>query len=246
MLKTFAGGRLFGECYGQGTAWVLAFHGWMRSHRDFDEVLDGIEAIAVDLPGFGAAPSPPEGWSTAEYADWVAPVLDEMAPRPVVLGHSFGGRVAAHLAARHPDRIGALVLTGVPHLVRDGRAGPKPPPVFRLGKALYRRGLIGQDRMEAMRRRYGSADYRAAEGVMRDVLVKAVNETYGRQLAAYPGPVDLVWGQDDDAAPVGEAAAALEACADGRLVPLPGVGHLTPRQAPAALRAAILRHRPAS
>ena len=246
MLKTFAGGRLFGECYGQGAAWVLAFHGWMRSHRDFDEVLDGIEAIAVDLPGFGAAPSPPEGWSTAEYADWVAPVLDEMAPRPVVLGHSFGGRVAAHLAARHPDRIGALVLTGVPHLVRDGRAGPKPPPGFRLGKALYRRGLIGQDRMEAMRRRYGSADYRAAEGVMRDVLVKAVNETYGRQLAAYPGPVDLVWGQDDDAAPVGEAAAALEACADGRLVTLPGVGHLTPRQAPAALRAAILRHRPAS
>ena len=59
MLKTFAGGRLFGECYGQGTAWVLAFHGWMRSHRDFDEVLEGIEAIAVDLPGFGAAPAPP-------------------------------------------------------------------------------------------------------------------------------------------------------------------------------------------
>ena len=246
MLKTFAGGRLFGECYGQGAAWVLALHGWMRSHRDFDEVLEGVEAIAVDLPGFGAAPAPPEGWSTAEYADWVAPVLDELAPRPVVLGHSFGGRVAAQLAARHPDRIGALVLSGVPHLVADGRPGQKPPPGFRLGKALYRRGLIGQDRMEAMRRRYGSADYRAAEGVMRDVLVKAVNETYGQQLSAYPGPIDLVWGQDDDQAPLAEAAAAVEECADGRLVTLPGVGHLTPRQAPAALRAAILRHRPAS
>ncbi len=246
MLKTFAGGRLFGESYSQGVAWVLALHGWRRSHRDFDEVLVGIEAIAVDLPGFGAAPAPPEGWSTAEYADWVAPVLDEMVPRPVVLGHSFGGRVAAHLAARHPDRIGALVLSGVPHLVQDGRPAPKPAPGFRLGKALYRRGLIGQDRMEAVRRRYGSADYRAAEGVMRDVLVKAVNETYDRQLAAYPGPIDLVWGQNDDQAPPGDASAALAACADGRLVTLPDVGHLTPRQAPAALRAAILRHRPAS
>jgi pimeloyl-ACP methyl ester carboxylesterase len=173
-------------------------------------------------------------------------VLDEMVPRPVVLGHSFGGRVAAHLAARHPDRIGALVLSGVPHLVQDGRPAPKPAPGFRLGKALYRRGLIGQDRMEAVRRRYGSADYRAAEGVMRDVLVKAVNETYDRQLAAYPGPIDLVWGQNDDQAPPGDASAALAACADGRLVTLPDVGHLTPRQAPAALRAAILRHRPAS
>jgi pimeloyl-ACP methyl ester carboxylesterase len=244
MLKTFAGGRLFGESHGQGAAWVLALHGWMRSHRDFDEVLEGIDAIAVDLPGFGAAPAPSEAWSTAQYADWMAPVLEEMTPRPVLLGHSFGGRVAVHLAARHPDRIGALVLSAVPHLVRDGRPGPKPPPGFRLGKALYRRGLIGQNRMETMRRRYGSADYRAAEGVMRDVLVKAVNETYDRQLAAYPGPIELVWGEDDDQAPLAAASAAVEACVDGHLVTLPGVGHFTPSQAPAALRAAILRHRP--
>jgi pimeloyl-ACP methyl ester carboxylesterase len=244
VLKTYAGGRLFGESYGQGAPWVLALHGWMRSHRDFDVVLEGIEAIAVDLPGFGAAPAPREAWSTAQYADWVAPVLDEMNPRPVVLGHSFGGRVAAHLAARHPDQIGALVLSGVPQLVSDGRARPKPPPAFRLGKALYRHGLIGADRMEAVRRRYGSDDYRAAEGVMRDVLVKAVNEAYDRQLAAFPGPIELVWGQDDDQAPLTAASEALRACVDGHLVSLSGVGHFTPQQAPAALRAAILRHRP--
>jgi pimeloyl-ACP methyl ester carboxylesterase len=246
VLKTFAGGRLFGESYGRGQPWVLALHGWMRSHRDFDEVLEGIEAIAVDLPGFGAAPAPPEAWSTAQYASWVAPVLDGMTSETVVLGHSFGGRVAAHLCACHPDRIGALVLSGVPHLVSDGRARLKPPPAFRLGKALHRHGLIGAERMEAIRRRYGSADYRAADGVMRDVLVKAVNEAYDRQLAAFPGPVELVWGQDDDQAPLAAASEALRSCVDGRLISLSGVGHFTPQQAPAALRAAILRHRPGS
>ena len=251
VLKTFAGGRLFGGSYGEGVPWVLALHGWKRSHHDFDRVLDGIAAVAVDLPGFGAAPPPPEAWSTARYAEWLAPVLDEMSSEPVVLGHSFGGRVAAHLAANHPDRVGALVLSAVPRLVPDN-PGPdspaqrRPSLVFRLAKALYRHRLIGEDRMENLRRRHGSADYRAAEGVMRDVLVKAVNETYDRQLAAFPGPIELVWGERDDQAPVASAAAALNVCANGHLVTLPGVGHFTPQQAPFDLRAAVVRHRPAN
>jgi pimeloyl-ACP methyl ester carboxylesterase len=247
LLKTFAGGRLFGASYGEGRPWVLALHGWMRTHRDFDGLLDGLDAIAVDLPGFGAAPPPPEAWSTAQYAVWVSPILDEMAPRPVVLGHSFGGRVAAQLAAVHPDRIGALVLSAVPRLAPDGRDGDqrrRPALAFRVGKALYRTKLIGEDRMETLRRRYGSADYRAASGVMRDVLVKAVNETYDRQLAAYPGPIELVWGEQDDQAPVSVAEAAIKGRPDGHLVSLPGVGHFTPQRATAELREAVARHRP--
>ncbi|HSS10248.1 MAG TPA: alpha/beta hydrolase [Acidimicrobiales bacterium] len=246
VLKSFAGGRLFGASYGDGLPWVLALHGWMRTHRDFDGLFDGIDAIAVDLPGFGATPPPPEAWSTAQYAEWLAPLLDEMGPDPVILGHSFGGRVAVHLAATYPDRIGALVLSAVPRLVPDDTHRRRPALAFRVGQALRRTKLIGEDRMETIRHRYGSADYRAARGVMRDVLVKAVNETYGRQLAAFPGPIELVWGERDDVAPIAVAELALEACADGRLVSLPGVGHFTPQQAPDELRAAVTRHRSTS
>jgi pimeloyl-ACP methyl ester carboxylesterase len=246
MLKTFAGERLFGASYGDGRPWVLALHGWMRTHRDFDGLLDGIDAIAVDLPGFGATPPPPEAWSTGRYAEWLAPILDELSPQPVVLGHSFGGRVATHLAATDAERIGALVLTGVPGLAPVDRWRRHRSLAFRVGRALHRRGLIGEGRMERIRQRHGSADYRAATGVMRDVLVKAVNETYERQLAAFPGPIELVWGEEDDQAPIADAVAALDFCADGRMVSLPGIGHFTPQQAPEDLRSAIARHRPTS
>jgi pimeloyl-ACP methyl ester carboxylesterase len=243
MLKSFGGGSLFGASSGTGRPWVLALPGWSRTHRDFDAVLEGVDAIALDLPGFGAASPPPTAWSTREYAHHVAPVLDEMAPRAVVLGHSFGGRVAVHLGAEHADRIGALLLTGVP-LVRAA-AGRRSPLTFRLGRALHRRGVVGEARMEALRQRYGSSDYRAARGVMREVLVKAVNETYQVPLAAFPGPVELVWGDDDDQAPVEMAEAALASCVEGTLTRCPGVGHFVPLQAPEALRAALERHHPA-
>ncbi|HWG74236.1 MAG TPA: alpha/beta fold hydrolase [Acidimicrobiales bacterium] len=247
-LTTFAGGRLFGVRHGHDRPWVLALHGWQRSHGDFASVLESLDAVALDLPGFGAAPEPPAGWSPADYANWVAPVLDELAERPVVLGHSFGGRVAVHLAATHGARVGAVVLTGVPLVHAPGTRRRRPPIPFRVGRTLRRAHLVSDSAMEALRQRYGSADYRNARGVMRQVLVKAVGEDggYGELLAAYPGPIELVWGADDTAAPVAGAETALGFCRQGRLCVVTGVDHFTPRHAVAELRAALERHRPES
>jgi pimeloyl-ACP methyl ester carboxylesterase len=240
-LKSFAGGQLFGAAYGVGPPWVLALHGWERTHHDFDAMLSPLDAVALDLPGFGTAPPPDEVWSTARYAEHIAPVLDDMAAGVVVVGHSFGGRVATHLAAAHPDRVTAQVLTGVP-LIRRG-AGGKGPPSLRLAKALRGTGVVSEKRVEQLRQKYGSADYRRATGVMRGVLVAAVNESYEAPLAAYPGPVELIWGADDDQAPVSVAEAAVASCRRPHLVVLPGVGHFVVRDRPDALVDAVNRHR---
>jgi pimeloyl-ACP methyl ester carboxylesterase len=242
-LTSFANGRLFGARHGQGRPWVLALPGWQRTHRDFDALLDGLDAVALDLPGFGAAPAPPAAWSTSEYARWVAPVLDEMDDIVVILGHSFGGRVAVQMAAAQPQ-VGAQVLTGVP-LTRPPGAQRRSPRSFRIARTLHRAHLVSERRMDRLRWKYGSADYRAAAGVLRGVLVKAVNEDYLDVLSAFPGPVELVWGAEDDQAPVAAADIAVRRCAQGRLTVVPGVGHVdAPRQAHRELRAALERHRP--
>jgi pimeloyl-ACP methyl ester carboxylesterase len=243
-VTTFAGGRLFGASYGSGRPWVLALHGWRRTHQDFASILDGVDAVALDLPGFGVASPPPEAWSTEDYATWIAPVLDHLAPGCVVLGHSFGGRVAVQLAAAHPSAIGALVLTGVP-LVRDpAQASRRSPVLYRAGRLAHRIGLVSERRMEALRQRYGSEDYRTATGSMRGVLVKAVNESYEGALASFPGPIELVWGANDDQVPVGVARAAMASCVNPRLTVVSGGDHFTPRSATDALRDALDRHRP--
>ncbi|MGH8980773.1 MAG: alpha/beta fold hydrolase [Acidimicrobiales bacterium] len=252
VLRTFADGRLFGTRTGVGPARVLALHGWGRSHRDFDAAVGpsfggaSLDAVALDLPGFGATPPPPEVWGAAEYARCVAQVLDEMAAPVVVVGHSFGGRVAVHLAAEMPERIQALVLTGVPLL----RLAPprRPAPAYRLQRALHRAGLVSDERLERARRRYGSSDYRAASGIMRPVHSKSVAESYGPQLDAVACPVTLLWGDDDTTVPVAVAEAALARLRAGRtgdaavLVTVQGAGHLLPLTAPGELRAAVDRY----
>ena len=120
-----------------------------------------LDALALDLPGFGDSPAPPVPWGSPEYAGAVARVIEELGAPVVVLGHSLGGRVAVHLAARRPDLVTSLVLTGAP-LWRPAGPPPRPAARFRLARRLRRLGLLGEDRMEAARQRYGSSDYRAA------------------------------------------------------------------------------------
>jgi pimeloyl-ACP methyl ester carboxylesterase len=233
-----------GEAFGAGPPTVLALPGWSRSHRDFSAVLapagaEPLNAIALDLPGFGATPAPPEAWGSRQYAELVAEVLGEMAAPVVVLGHSFGGTVALQLAVARPDDVAARVLTGVPLLRPDGR-GRRAPWPFRLGRLLHRVGLVPEARMEALRQRYGSSDYRAAQGVMRQVLVRAVNERYGDELAALRCPVTLVWGDDDAEVPVETARTVAGDLDHARLVVVGGAGHMTPLSIPGTLRDAVV------
>lgn len=241
-LRSLADGALFAEVYGEGPPQVLALHGWGRRGRDFSASLEGIPALALDLPGFGASPSPGTVIGAEGYAEMVARTLDSFAEPPVLVGHSFGGRVAVCLAAMHPETTGALVLTGVP-LTRLSPVS-KPPLGYRVLRALHRAGLISEDRIEARRHKIGSADYRAASGVMRGILVRVVGETYESQLRRIRSPVHLLWGESDREVPLAVARRAADVLEQAgvsavTLEVLPGVGHDVPREAPQALRSAI-------
>lgn len=251
MLKSFAGGRVFGGTWGSGVPTVLALHGWGRTHHDFSAVFDdrddgevaaAVSVVGPDLFGFGATPPPPEPWGSDEYARQLLPLFDErgvLAERVVVVGHSFGGRVAVRLNALVPDRIERMVLCSVPLLDRQGRRA-RPAVAYRVVRRLHGIGLVGAERMEAARNRYGSPDYRAAQGMMRGVLVKLMAEHYTEDMAAIGCPVHLVWGEADTDVPVDVAVRAREIFPRSTLTVLPGIGHLVPTEAPRALRAAVL------
>jgi pimeloyl-ACP methyl ester carboxylesterase len=250
VLKSFAGGRLFGGIWGDGPATIVALHGWRRTHVDFDPVFDSREAagqrvVALDLNGFGATPEPPEPWGSEDYADALVDLFDEpgaLAEKVVVVGHSFGGRVAVRLATKVPDRIERLVLSGVPLLDREGRRA-RPAAAYRLVRRLHGVGLVGDHRLEAMKDKYGSPDYRAAKGVMRDVFVKLLAESYSADMAAIGCPVDLVWGAADTEVPLEVATRASGIFPAARLIVLPEIGHLVPTEAPGALWEVIVGDR---
>ena len=104
-------------------------------------VTGAVSVIGPDLFGFGATPPPPEPWGSDDYARHLLPLFDDdgvLAERVVIVGHSFGGRVAVRLQRLVPDRIERMVLCGVPLLDRQ-RPPVAPATAYRLIRRLHGR-----------------------------------------------------------------------------------------------------------
>ena len=72
----------------------------------------GLRVVALDAPGFGRSPAlEPAQYHPHALADLVPPLLAALElERVAFMGYSWGGDVGCHVAARHPDRVSALVL----------------------------------------------------------------------------------------------------------------------------------------
>jgi pimeloyl-ACP methyl ester carboxylesterase len=98
---------------GTGTP-ILLLHGLASQRRFWNLVardLAGRPVCALDQRGHGDSDKPDEGYDLLTVASDAATALDALGwSRAVVVGHSWGGAVAATLAAEHPERVLAAVL----------------------------------------------------------------------------------------------------------------------------------------
>lgn len=79
--------------------------------QPLERALRGIRLIAFDAPGVGRSQTPPLPLTLPAHARLAEWVLDALGYEQVdVLGYSFGGIVAQHLAHRAPERVRRLVL----------------------------------------------------------------------------------------------------------------------------------------
>ena len=113
---------------------VLFIHGMLGTGPYWGPLLRqlrGFRCLLLDRPGYGL--SSPLDWSTHHFgpsiADAIERALDDLEIERVdVVGGSIGGVLALHLARRHPERVGRIVMLGGGPLVRDFPV----PGVFRL------------------------------------------------------------------------------------------------------------------
>lgn len=230
-----------------GAPAVVLMHGWGCTGSTVESIrrvaVDaGRRVLTVDFPGFGDSPEPPGVWGVEEYTALVEALLEQEGLRaPVLIGHSFGGRVAILLASRR--KVQGVVLVDA--------AGIKPRRSLRYYYKVYTfkaaklglRLLLGpkgaRERIDAMRRSRGSADYAQASPRMQAILSKVVNEDLTSRLRLILSPTLLIWGEDDTATPLRDARTMEHLIPDAGLVSFPGCGHYSFLDNPAAFASVL-------
>lgn len=214
---------------GQGRT-VLFLHGWGVDKATFAPVIERMSktcrCIAFDFPGFGQTPEPDRPWTSAEFAAFTRQFIEKLAlERPVLVGHSNGGRTAIRLLGDGYDNVSKLVLLGA--------AGLKPKrslghhlrnAVFKCGKAVLKlpflRGLQAK-----LSDRFGSEDYKKASPLLKRTLVNLLSEDLRPLLQNVKVPTLLVWGENDTAVPLSDAKIMEKEIKNAGLVCYPGCGH---------------------
>jgi len=186
---------------------LVFVHGWGADKDNLKSIyfplLNDFRIISIDLPGFGESSMPDEIYGSKEYAGILADFFTFLKLNDInYIGHSFGGKIGLLLSIYHKNLIKRLVL------ISSNGIKPKINIIrliriysFKLLKFFYINILKDKNKIEALKNKYGSDDYKNA-GKMRNILVKTVQEDFTKMLDQIDCPVFLYWGDKDEATPL--------------------------------------------
>ena len=205
--------------YGEGKD-ILLLHGWGQNIEMMkpigDNFCNNYRITILDLPGFGESDEPPCTWKIDDYELLLEEFIKTLKiKKPIVIGHSFGGRLAIRYSAN--NIIEKLVLFGSP-CIRIQESLPLKVRILKSLKKLPGMNTFG----EYMKNYIGSRDYKAASPVMRQTLVEVVNEDLSKYARKIEEPTLLIWGNNDTEAPLAEAKELEKIMVDAALIVLPG------------------------
>ena len=220
--------------FGKGRTHIIWAHGWGHTGQNLLPLAKKLAKQAnhyvVDFPGFGKASLPPAAWGVEDYADYMSHFLKTLPEgKRIWVGHSFGCRVAIRLAAKNPKLLDGMVLIAAAGLKYRHNIFKKAYIKGRVYtyKALKKLAKWGVVSTEWLQKTFGSADYKNAQGPMRSVFVKVVNDDLAMVAPKVTCPVMLLFAEADTATPPDFAYRYARLMPRARAIVLGGLDHWT-------------------
>lgn len=175
---------------------LVILHGWGASKslmkQAFGTLFRDFRHCYVDMPGFGNSPTPPFALHTYDYAEILRIFLKQLAVKPcVILGHSFGGKVA--------------VLLEPKELILLSSAGIKVPKSFKVRCKIAFAKFLNQfmPTFSGIFKSFlRSKDVENMDEVMYQTFKNVVDEDFSSVFAEFKNPCYIFWGEKDIATPL--------------------------------------------
>lgn len=219
---------------------VLFLHGWAApvSGGSYKLLIDHLSqhfrVIAPDLPGFGGSEEPKTAWCVDDYVDFTEAFLKALqVEESILMCHSYGGRISIKWMTRKERAV------NIKKAVFIDAAGIRPKRgckyyykvyTYKCMKKLAKISFVTKlcpSLVEKVKKRSGSSDYRNASELMRQTMVRSVNEDLTPLLASIRVSTLLIWGEKDTATPLSDGQKMEKLIPDAGLVVLAGAGHFS-------------------
>lgn len=221
---------------------ILILHGWNLSGKTFRPLVSvlkkrGYEAFAPDMPGFGRNKTVHRPLRLNDYVSFVRKYLaQKRIDRIILIGHSFGGRVAIAYTSRYGQTLSNLILTGVPGYVPASKGKITSFLLLsKIGKIIFSAPILSSFQTVARKILYrlaGTSDYMHTQGDMRETFKNIIKEDLTFYMKSILTPTLLIWGESDTHVSTSIARLMHKTIRNSKLKIIPDAGHNVPYEKP--------------
>lgn len=219
MIYNYKGTNIHYELLGNGKTHIVFLHGWGGSIDCFkftkNYLNQDCSCLFIDFPPFGHSQEPMHVFTMLDYVDFTEQIINICKLKNVILvGHSFGGRVAVILANRQ----------NVKKLFLIDSAGLKPKSTI---KYFFKKNLYKLAKKLNIKYNIGSKDYKNLSINMKKIFVNIVN-TYLEEYAININiPCIIFWGKKDKETPLYMAKRYNKLIKNSQLIVYKDSGHFS-------------------
>ncbi len=256
----------------QKTQNIIILHGWGSSaekwqsiksllNQYYEKTSRSIKIATPDLPGFKKETALSQIWNLDNYINWfknlfskqgncLTKLSNKLSNKSVLIGHSFGGRMAIKFAAQNPEKLKALILissAGIKEQIKtDGErvsvslTENGSPSVFALAKVGKRFSFLpfySFFRKFFYRYVLRKTDYINAEKFpfLKETFKNIISEDLTPYLEKIKVPTLIIWGDKDKMTPISDAYLMNKKIPNSKLEILKNIGHAPHLECPEVL-----------
>ena len=215
---------------------VLIIPGWGTVIDTYTTLINSISTyanvICLNMPGFGESDEPKKSWNIDDYIKFLIKFIESQNIKELdLIGHSNGGRIIIKLMGQENlnFKINKIILIGSAGIVNKKSLKVRLKiKTFKFCKKFAQIKPIKSmfpDLLDKVKKHFGSSDYKDASPIMRETMVKLINEDVRNFLPLIKVPTLLIWGENDTATPITDAELMEKMIPDAGLIRIKGCSH---------------------
>ena len=196
--------NIFYEKYGNKKNTILILPGWGNTRPTFNYIIDNIKDFftiyIIDYPSFGNSPTPTKSLTIYDYAEVIKEFIKAKNIEPIIIAHSFGGRIVSILEGKYNVKVKKNILIDVAGIKRKSLK-------LRLKTIIYKilMKISSKKQKEIIRNKFSSNDYKELNPVMKQTFKNIISEDLTKYYKNINIDTLILWGEKDSDTPLKDA-----------------------------------------
>ncbi len=226
----------------------IILHGWGSNSGRWELIAEkiaekGFNVIVPDLPGFGESQQLERPWTVNDYVKWFEDLTKELSVQDFYLmGHSFGGALAAKISVKYPQRVKKLFLVAAAVVRKKTTKKKISEKISKFVKLFYFLPYYSFFRKAVYKFIIRRSDYIYTDGIMKKTYLNVISDDISFNLPFIRVPTVIIWGEKDKSTPVEDANFIKEKIKNSKLIIIPEADHLIHKQLPELLTEKVLEN----